>query len=365
MKKLTALILAGIILAGCAAGYASGGTASDPLVSLRYLTDTYLPDVLRQAQEKASAAAENAYQTALNTLNVKRSGAPADQRVKRGDGITLQPGAGILLLAGSAQISKADGAVVDVTSGTAVPSGTILEAGHRCLAAEGGTVSVSVLSDTAVIRLEGDYVQTFSTETDYNALAGDLKDMGLFKGGSVAYGSGYDLERAPNRIEGIIMFLRILGEEEEAAAYTGPCPFADVPAWCQRYLAYAYAKGYTKGAGRNAAGEPLFAGETAITARDYMTFLLRAMGYRENSDFTWSTALDRGLALGLLTNGEYRLLTEQPFLRAQVVYLSCFSLSAAVQDGSGTVLDRVIRRTGLDSASAKAILAGMAGQRLS
>ena len=40
MKRIAALALAGLILIGCAAVYASGGSASDPLVPLSYLTGT-------------------------------------------------------------------------------------------------------------------------------------------------------------------------------------------------------------------------------------------------------------------------------------------------------------------------------------
>ena len=71
--------------------------------------------------------------------------------------------------------------------------------------------------------------------------------MGLFQGTGTAYGCGYDLEVAPTRVVGLVMFLRLIGEEGAALACTQGNPFADTPAWCDRYVAYAYAKGYTKG----------------------------------------------------------------------------------------------------------------------
>lgn len=55
--------------------------------------------------------------------------------------------------------------------------------------------------------------------------------MGLFQGSGTAYGSGYDLERVPTRIEGLVLFLRLIGEEKAALAYGGENPFTDVPAW--------------------------------------------------------------------------------------------------------------------------------------
>ena len=71
---------------------------------------------------------------------------------------------------------------------------------------------------------------------DYNALADALKQMGLFQGTGTAYGSGYDLEQAPTRIVGLVMFLRLIGEEGAALSSTAANPFADTPAWCDRYV---------------------------------------------------------------------------------------------------------------------------------
>ena len=71
-----------------------------------------------------------------------------------------------------------------------------------------------------------------------------LHDLGLFRG----TGSGYALDKTATRMQGLIMLIRLLGEEDEALACTDPCPFTDVAAGDpSRYTAYAYAKGYTTG----------------------------------------------------------------------------------------------------------------------
>lgn len=204
---------------------------------------------------------------------------------------------------------------------------------RRYLAVENTVAAVTVTSPTAVLSLEGFYRLTGSDATDYNALADAMKALGLFKGSDTAYGSGYDLEQPPTRIQGLIMFLRLLGEEETALATTAQNPFTDVPAWAGPYAAYAYEKGYTKGVDSAAR---LFGTDSAIKAEEYMTFVLRALGYRdsgESPDFIWDASLQKAQELGVLTAGEYRLLAESRFLRAQVVYVSYFALDAAYKEG--------------------------------
>ena len=150
------------------------------------------------------------------------------------------------------------------------------------------------------------------------------------------------------------MFLRLIGEEGAALACTQGNPFADTPAWCDRYVAYAYAKGYTKGVGADAAGALYFAPDTVLSAGEYMTFVLRALGYTDsgtNPDFSWSNALGKSVELGVLNSAEQAMLTGGSFLRAQVVYVSYFALSAATKDGGGTLLDRLVSVGGVDEAA--------------
>ena len=99
-----------------------------------------------------------------------------------------------------------------------------------------------------------------------------------------------------------------------------------------------------------------------------MTFLLRALGYQdsgETPDFTWNTALRRAVELGVLTDGEEDMLTRDPFLRAQVVYLSYFALDAPCKDGTGTLQERLTAAGILDSAVVSVIRSNVAVDRLS
>ena len=52
MKRLAVGLLALVILIGCAAVYAADTGTGESLVTQGYLNDTYIPDVLRQAETR-------------------------------------------------------------------------------------------------------------------------------------------------------------------------------------------------------------------------------------------------------------------------------------------------------------------------
>lgn len=379
MKKLATLFLAALILVGGYAAIAAGGSSSDPLISQSYITNTYIPSVVKQAGERIDSTTGKTYDDAATRLKAQadlhlaKAGALsgggyaatfAEQRFKRGDILTVDTGSELMLLAGTATLAYDNGAVIDVTSGAVVPSGTAMANQRRYMAAENTVLRATITSDTAVLAPQGYYAVTPSSETDYNQLAAALKSMGLFKGTGTAYGSGYDLELAPTRIEGLVLFLRLVGEEKAALAYVGDCPFVDVPDWGRQYVSYAYYRGYTKGVDIDL---KLFGSYNTISSGEYLTFVLRALGYQDsgtNPDFTWDTALARAQALGCITAGEAVLLgPAKPFLRAQVAYLSYYSLSANRKAGgslqsyliSGGALSQSVVNTAQASVTVKRI----------
>ena len=379
-KRAAAACAAGVLLC-CSAALAAGGGAADPLISKSYVDGDYTTQTLTKAVERIEQRHDALYQEAAAGLKsaygalASRVGtgggagtgtyysAFTDLRVKEGDQIQVSAGSGFLLLAGTADLSCTGNKAIDLTSGWEKGAGA-LETGRRYLVAEDTVATLTVTSPTAVLSLEGYHTLTESASTDYNTLAAALRTMGLFQGSGTGYGSGFDLEAAPTRIQGLIMFLRLIGEEQAALATTAACPFTDVPAWCQSYVAYAYEKGYTKGMDEAA---KRFGTDDTLTAGQYVTFLLRALGYSESGetpDFTWDTALQRGVELGVLTAGERQLLEGGAFLRAQVVYLSYFALDAREKDGTATLQERLVAAGALDQAVVTTVRAGVNVARL-
>lgn len=375
-KIAVAVCAAGALLCASVA-LAVGGSAEDPLISKSYIDGEYTTQTLAKAEERIAQSHDALYQeaaaglkTVYDTYAARVGGgtgtyhsAFTDLRVKEGDQIQVSAGSGFLLLAGSADLSCTGNKTIDLSSGWEKGTGA-LETGRRYLVSEDTVATLTVTSPTAVLSLEGYHTLTESSSTDYNALAGALRTLGLFQGSGTGYGSGYDLEAAPTRIQGLILFLRLIGEEEAALASTAACPFTDVPDWCRPYVAYAYAQGYTKGMDEKGG---IFGTNDTLTAGQYVTFLLRALGYRDSGeapDFTWDTALERAVELGVLTTGEEAMLTSETFLRAQVVYLSYFALDAPCQDGSGTLLERLVSGGILDGAVASVVRSGVEVSRL-
>lgn len=360
-KELIALLLVGVLLSGIVTATASeAGSAANPLISMEWLRSVFLP----AASESIDNTVDDAFKDLFHeVIDAGTSG--IEMRVKRGDILLLESGSTLTSLAGEFSASSS-GTILDITQGTELSSsgGNILT-GSRYLTAEKTQAFFTVTSDTAVVRLTGLYRITSSRETDYNALADALHTIGVFAGSPTPYGSGYDLEQKPTRIQGLIMFLRLLGEEEAALSYTDETTvFRDVPAWARPYVAYAYSKGYTKGQEIDSLGRVAFGPNELMSPRDYMTFILRALGYTEGTDFRWKNAVANAQELGVLTEGEGALLIEKPFLRAQVVYISYFALSTKLAGQESTLLDKLLASQVVDPTVVSTILSETTVERL-
>ena len=149
-----------------------------------------------------------------------------------------------------------------------------------------------------------------------------LYDLGLFSGtGTNPDGTpNFDLDRVPTRAEAVTMLVRLLGKEDEAKAGTWDIPFEDIADWAKPYVGYAYANGLTTGTGKTT-----FGGENAVTAAQYLTFVLRALGYTSGTDFQWDRPWELADQIGL-TQGQYGINTAA-FVRGDVAIISNKALS--------------------------------------
>ena len=150
-----------------------------------------------------------------------------------------------------------------------------------------------------------------------------LYDLGLFKGTGVkADGSPeFDLNRAPTRAEAVTMLVRLLGAEEQAMQSVQAMPFIDVPDWARPYVSYAYRQGLTVGVSADR-----FAPNAPIRATEYLTLVLRALGYSSGEDFAWDQAWNLTDELGV-TDGSYGPKTTA-FDRGDVAWISLRALDA-------------------------------------
>lgn len=144
-----------------------------------------------------------------------------------------------------------------------------------------------------------------------------LHNLGLFNGTGTDANSNpvYDLDRAPTREEAVTMLVRLLGKESEAKAGTWTTPFTDVQDWAKPYVGYAYANKLTSGTSATT-----FDGSSAMTATQYITLVLRALGYESGTDFQWDKAWELSDKIGM-TDGRDNT-NSKDFLRGDVAIVS-------------------------------------------
>lgn len=177
------------------------------------------------------------------------------------------------------------------------------------------------------------------------ALAADLKRLGLFQGVS---DTDFDLGRAPSRTEAVVMLIRFLGKEAEAADGRWTHPFTDVPAWADRYIGYAYQKGLTNGV-----DDTLFGGSMTAGSSMYLTFVLRALGYSDagGADFTWENPYGLAAQVGILPQGT----NTAEFWRSDLVRVSYAALPVKLKGSDKALYETLIEAGVFTSAQYAAV----------
>lgn len=168
-----------------------------------------------------------------------------------------------------------------------------------------------------------------------------LNALGLFSGtGTDAAGKPiYDLDRQPTRQEAITMLVKLVGGAQESSKGGWKTPFTDVDDWAKNWVGYAYAKGLTAGTSATT-----FGANDKTTAAQYLTFILKALGYDATSDFSWDKAWDLADRIGL-TGGEYG--PQSTFTRADMAILSNRALDIKMKGDTRTLRAVLVERGAL------------------
>lgn len=156
--------------------------------------------------------------------------------------------------------------------------------------------------------------------------ANALYAQGLFKGtGTNDDGTPiFDLDKTPTRNQAIIMLVRLFGKESEALTGTWDIPFTDVSENMKPYIGYAYTNGLTNGTSATT-----YSGDRPISVNQYVSFVLRTLGYESGVDFEVSSALTLSDKLGI-TNRQYT--NASAFTRGDVAIISYRSLSISPKE---------------------------------
>ncbi len=176
----------------------------------------------------------------------------------------------------------------------------------------------------------------YASENKYMAYAEVLKELNVLEGTD----QGFELDRSATRLEGLILFIKLLGEQDDLLTInTFTTAFDDVPNWGAAFAEYAHAKGYTSGIGNRQ-----FGSSQSIQVNSYVTYLMRALGYSiQNGDFRWESALSDAVKLGVYSEGEIKVLNSDKvdahFTRGHVAYLSYLTLNAKMKNSELTLYE--------------------------
>ena len=183
-----------------------------------------------------------------------------------------------------------------------------------------------------------------ASASDYDAVAEDLSAIGMFRGTA----NGFELDRAPTRSEAAIMLVRLYGAEEQAkAAYAAgeiKHPFTDVSEFTSPYVAWLYTNGITNGF-----TETAFGSQRTCTVQNYVTFLLRALGYKDGTDFQYADALTFAQEKGFYEP----VMFPGTFLRDDLAAVTYQALAADMADGKTYLLDSLVKSGAVDATAAQ------------
>lgn len=160
---------------------------------------------------------------------------------------------------------------------------------------------------------------------DNTVKANTLYELGLFKGTD----SGYELDKTLTREQAVTILVRLLGEEENVLSAEFDEVFTDVDSsrWSYPYIMYCYENNITKGT-----GEDTFSPEDEVTAEQFVTLVMRLMGYEDTEP---SNALTESVYIGMLNTQVVRELDKSAnFLRDDMVYVVYRSLMCNMSDGT-------------------------------
>ncbi|MCD8355359.1 MAG: RICIN domain-containing protein [Clostridia bacterium] len=161
-----------------------------------------------------------------------------------------------------------------------------------------------------------------------------LKSLGLIVGDT---SGDLMLDKVGTRQEAFTIFLALLGEQEAATQGKYSYTFRDVSAWFSNFAGYGVYKHYTSGY-----SETTFGANDAVTPAQYMSFVLRALGYEYSTDFKWSESLNKAVEIGLCTQSQAESWTKNAFRRQEIMEMSYLALNTKMKNSNCTLTDKLI-----------------------
>lgn len=206
---------------------------------------------------------------------------------------------------------------------SAVLCGSMLaSAGASALGVENETIFSSIFSDAQL------------NAADLSDSGYALKRLGLVVGDE---NGDLMLDKVGTRAEALTLFLALVGEQDEANVKSYSYTFRDIAGWFSNFAGYSVYRGYTAGYSATKFGSP-----DAVTAAQYMSFVLRALDYSDGTDFEWSESLDKAVEIGLCTQQQADRWKNETFRRQEIMEISYLALSTRLKNSNCTLADKLI-----------------------
>ncbi|HEX2947493.1 MAG TPA: transglutaminase domain-containing protein [Clostridia bacterium] len=162
----------------------------------------------------------------------------------------------------------------------------------------------------------------------------DLKILGLLKDAP----EDFQLDRAVTRLDGVIMYVHLLGKDKQVRQGHFTHPFTDVPGQAGNYAGFAYQNKLLQEIGKSK-----FVPDEPLTVGQFLTFVLSSLGYRDNIDFDSGNVLEKAVEKSLLSKSEASGLNcSKALLRNSMIDIAYNALSAKMKDSSKTLLDKLV-----------------------
>ena len=164
-KKWMIRLGAGALAAGCLVMGAAlaAGDQEDPLVTLSYLNQTAIPQIVEQVEERTAQRQEELEESFRTQLSQYQQGGQGGGSASagytlvtlaQGQGMRLEVGCEVLLRVGSASVqADSSPALIDLSTGGTVNSGASLEKNHLYMSTiEGRTLSADAATVKVLVR---------------------------------------------------------------------------------------------------------------------------------------------------------------------------------------------------------------------
>ncbi|HHX22905.1 MAG TPA: S-layer homology domain-containing protein [Thermoanaerobacterales bacterium] len=176
-----------------------------------------------------------------------------------------------------------------------------------------------LVQDTYWVKYKAEHIapvdEQFVTEA-----AAYLQSQGILKGSD----KGLELDKELNRVEGALIYARVIGLESEIEQFKNQpdpnyvMPFKDIPDWALSEISYLNYKGLINGISAD-----MFGSKDYMTGDQLATLLLRAKGYSDaKGDFVWNKALQKAVEIGMLKEEDKAFIEKElGFTRGEMALL--------------------------------------------